>query len=405
MPRRDWGLKTMNIVGKLAGLMLGLIALYVSAVAFQAVAPPTEDTETSATPYEVIFTHAESMALALTHELVPTITAYGIDGPAPAAIVKKIAAARAASASAHKALQELAKPGATSRALGIQLSELNTQATELAELRAQVDADLSGTAKNLRTRTVMRTFGTTLDTLLTIERLVLFTTPPNDTAGKAALHLRHNLLTMLYYGAREAAALGDAIASGTPISPATKEMGSYRGGQISTAWNTARSIGNSGLFDRSAEEALETIQTTFFDEFTDNKFELYDLSDDATYDTPENEDDVTVDYYQDSESWLDIYSTATAPVLELLATAKAFKPTAEVPSTASVATQNTYAILFLLSLLLVILLVVSLFIPATRSRTAKANTLQHGTANTRTDISQLAKEARALADRIANLER
>jgi len=389
---RDWGIETMQTVGKIAGLLLGFIALYLSATGFLAVAPDTDKTEAPSTPYEIIFTHAESMALALTNEVVPTVTAYGIDGPAPASFSKSIAAARTANAAAFEALQELAADNAVSLALIKQFSELQIQADKLGAMRPEIDADLNsepGAIKNLSSRRVLRAFAAMLDTLLTIERLTLFTAPAADSASTAALHMRHNLLVMLSYSGREAAMLGEHVASERPISGVTKDIGSQLGGRISIAWHTVRSIGISGLFDQSigsALDGLDTTETVFLEEFSDSKFELYDLSEGAMYDAPENEDDITVDYSLSPESWVEIYSTAAAPALELLAAAKAFKPVVEVLNAEPIDAQIMHASLFLGSLLLTLLFVVSLFLPAKHPQTAMASTPPRGAAGTHTNV-------------------
>ena len=398
------GLQIMRIIGKVAGLLLGLIALYLSATNFQAIAPTADETETATPPYEAIFTHAETMALALTNEMVPTITAYGIDGPSPSAFSKDIAAARAAGTAALEALQALAKNAALPPALKIQFSELQKRADKVAAMRPEIDTDLNGAERNFSRRSILRTFGAMSGTLLTIERLILYTAPATDNAGTAALHLRHNLLVMLYFNAYEAAFLGSDVASGQPISPITKERNSRLNGQIWTAWNAVETIGVSGLFDQSIRKNLGTIQTVFFDEFTDSKFELFDLSEEALYGIAEGEEDVIVDYERTPESWLEIYSTATEPVLELLTTAKAFKPTAKAPDAEEIGSQAMYAILFLGSILLTLLFVVSLFMPSKQPRMSTPNVVPQGVASTPTNVPQLANEMQKLASRVTQLE-
>lgn len=400
----------MQIIGKIAGLLLGLIALYLSATNFLAVAPTADETETSAAPYELIFTHTESMALALTDEMVPTITAYGIDGPAPAAFSEDIAAARQESTAALEALQALAAQNALPPALEIQFAELQSQVDGLGVTRAEIDRDLNlepGVEKMLSSRRVMRAIGTISRTLLNIERLILFTAPATDTASTAALHLRHNLLVVLNYSAYEAATLGNYVASGQPISAITKDIGSRYGGRIGAAWETARSIGIGGLFDQSVTKNLDTIQTVFFDEFTDSRFELYDISDDALDGAPENGDDVTVDYYQDPESWIEIYSTAATPVLELLATARNMFAKTQIPISteeAPLTTETLDKILFVAAAVLLLL-----FLLAQKMETTATDPTQVDASYTTNDstmaLIQLAEEVRALSGRIDKIER
>ncbi|UTW58695.1 HAMP domain-containing protein [Kordiimonas sp. SCSIO 12603] len=141
----------------------------------------------------------------------------------------------------------------------------------------------------------------------------------NDTISRV-MKLKHQLWLMVEYATREAASLGENISGGTQISDIRKSQGASYNGQGQAAWSSVQGLTNSmTIADQSSNagqlnKMLEDIQTVFFDEFENTRFELYDVSDFAEED--EN-GDIFVDYEISPEEWVEQANTAKAPVMQM----------------------------------------------------------------------------------------
>lgn len=272
--------------------------------------------------------HIVTLKLSVSGERNYTITAYGLPGAAPSEFAQKISLNRGAVEFAYdevttrlETLPEFDGKDTNEQAFTAAVREFNTVKGEFREaynayvsLQDTIDSDLSGGAKESSARSVARAMNRLIDTAAKMRSEIEANYDYGDDQIATVNRLKFQLWVMLEYAAREAASLGENVASGAPISDIRKDQGSRYGGRGQNAWDQVQAIAASRTATPQIAAQMENIQTVFFDEFAETRFELYDLSDEAIDEADDEGGDVTVDYERTPQEWVEAVEAASEPV-------------------------------------------------------------------------------------------
>ncbi|MBL4789519.1 MAG: HAMP domain-containing protein [Kordiimonadaceae bacterium] len=283
------------------------------------------------------------LKLAVAIERNYTITAYGLSGTVPEQFTRQIQGNRRAVEGAYDRVTELlesrddfdrySSDDARFKDINDWFDSLEAQFNKNYEayygLHEQIDEHLAGgnqtTAASsdgfgdaeeenvLDTRKIARTMNSLVDTAAKLRSVIETSYDYGDDRIANVNKLKFQLWVMIEYAAREAASLGENVASGAPISDVKKDQSSRYGGRGQNAWDLVQSIAGSSIASQEMSDQLGAIQETFFEDFAETKFELYDLSDTAVEDAEEDAD-VTVNYERSALDWVKASEDAAVPV-------------------------------------------------------------------------------------------
>lgn len=315
-----------NMLFAVTGLLV--VIVFVLASLQLGRASEAEERAQRAQTLSALIDHMVTLKLSVSGERLNTITAYGLSGEAPDAFTTKISLNRGAVEFAHDEIvaglevlpefdAKTLNPDRYQAALGVfnaAKGEFSEAYDAYVNLHDAIDTDLAGGAKSTSTRTVSRSMDNLIEATATLRRQIETNYDYGDDRIATVNRLRYQLWVMLEFAAREAAALGGNVASGSPISDIQKDRGSRFGGQGQNAWQAAKSIAQSGTATPEIFNQIEEVQNVFFDEFAETRFELYDLSDLAMDDVEDEFADVTVDYERSPQDWVEAAENASEPV-------------------------------------------------------------------------------------------
>jgi len=273
----------------------------------------------------------DSMAqlkLAVSGERLNTITAYGLPDQVSDELRQGITTSRSDAKGAYNTMieqlanrpefdgkeRDLQRYNATLKAFNTAKAQFQEAYKSYTDLLPAIDTDLASNAKSTSRRAVSRTMDELIEATATLRRQVEANYDFGDDRIATVNRFRYQLWIMLEYAAREAAALGANVASGSPISDIQKDRGSRFGGYGQSAWEAVRSIAQSATVTPEIFGQVEEVQSVFFDEFAETRFELYDLSDLAMDDAEDAFADVAVDYERSPEEWVEAARAASGPV-------------------------------------------------------------------------------------------
>jgi methyl-accepting chemotaxis protein len=270
----------------------------------------------------------ETLKFSVSGERLNTITAYGLPDAAPDVFTRKIIINRGSVENSYDNITEALKVrpefdgadenpqrfAAANRAFTTASAAFREAYDTYVGLHDTIDSDLSGGAKTSSTRSVTRAMDGLIDATAALRQQIETNYDYGDDRIGTVNRMKYQLWVMLEYAAREAAALGANVASGSPISDIQKDRGSRFGGQGQNAWAQVQAIAASATATPEIAAQVEEIQTVFFDEFAETRFELYDLSDEAVDDAEDEDEDVTVDYERSPEEWVESAESASEPV-------------------------------------------------------------------------------------------
>jgi len=275
-----------------------------------------------------------TLKLAVSDERNYTLTAYGFEGIAPETFITKINLNHSSIEDAYANIQiklkdlppfDGKKGNEAKYANAVKIfkdykTDFFAAYDAYKGLHESVISDLStGTRKNT-SRSVLKAMNGLVDTAAKVRNKIEASYDFGDDRIATVIRLKYQLWVMIEYAAREAAALGENVASGDPISFIGKDMGARYGGRGQAAWDQVQTIAVSATASQEIADQLENIQAVFFDEFADTRFELYDLSDEAV-DEADDPQNVKVDYGLSPEEWVDIANSAVEPVTKMIAAA------------------------------------------------------------------------------------
>lgn len=268
------------------------------------------------------------------------------------------------------------------------------------ELHSGIDHDLQTSAETheLSGWKIQRGVQGLKEALGALQRHFLFS---YSGQSSALFHLRANLLVMQDYAAREAASLGEDIASGQPISLIQKGRADRYGGSSLTAWENVQSIMDTGILPKAFAAKRQNLQEIFFDEFVEIRFSLYDISDFA-FDEASDPDNVTVDYERTAEDWFMTTERVTASALSLLEAVATHVPPQE--TEANILKIDADTLFFLISAGLLVIAVLLLILRIRRLRNnaddASIYTAPHAA---KQEVDMLVQEMNALSNKVNNL--
>jgi len=292
------------------------------------VASEAENKAKRAMALNELIDHMVTLKLSASGERNYTITAYGLTGAAPEDFLAKIDLNRnAVEVAHHEIVARLAalppfdgedeNPDRFKDAL-LAFNNLKSGFDEAYEaynaLHDTIDNDLSGGAKEFNTRAISRAINNLIETTAKLRSVVEANYDYGDDRIATVNRLKFQLWVMLEYAAREAAALGENVASGATISDIRKDQGSRYGGRGQSAWDQVKAIAASVTATQQIATQMDEIQTVFFDEFAETRFELYDLSEEAVDNVEDEDADISVDYDRSPAEWVAAAESASAPV-------------------------------------------------------------------------------------------
>ena len=326
------------------------------------VASEAENKAKRAMALNELIDHMATLKLSASDERNYTTTAYGLTGAASEDFLAKIKLNRNAVEAAHdEVVARLASlppfDGEDENPDRFKHANLtfNTMKSSFAEayeaykaLHDTIDNDLSGGVKESNTRTISRAINTLIEATAKLRSKIEANYDYGDDRIATVNRLKFQLWVMLEYAAREAASLGENVASGATISDIRKGQGSRYDGRGQSAWDQVQVIAASVTATQQMSAQMDEIQTVFFEEFADTRFELYDLSEEAI-DNAEDEDadDVSVDYTHSPAHWVSITENASAPVKKMseLANQLSKKLNTEAVSSASNSITGAWALI------------------------------------------------------------
>jgi len=318
------------------------------------------------------------LQLSVSNERSYTITAYGLPVAAPKNFTSQIDANRKAVGDRYKKIEagletlpafdgndgNEARYKAANDAFNAIKIEFASAYGAYGELQTAIDSDLGGGAKESNTRSVSRSMNKVIDTAAKVRSEIEANFDYGDDRIATVNSLKYQLWVMMEYAAREAASLGQHVASGAPI-PVIRQNDGWRfEGRGKNAWDLVQIIAASATATAEIAGQLEEIETVFFGDFADTRFELYDLSDAAIDEAENQDDDVSVDYERSPEEWVDAANAAASPVkqMSLYADALALELNTEAVSKAG----NAMLISSGLTLLVLIIGGISIWVVLTR---------------------------------------
>ena len=268
-----------------------------------------------------------TLKLSLSGERNYTQTAYGFDGAAPDSFMTKISINRSAVQNSYNNirtyLQDLPdfdgedgnekKYAAANKTFKQFEKKLFEAHKAYATLHQIIDTDLTTGSRDSSGSKVSRAINKLVDAAAKVRTEIESNYDFGDDRIAVVNRLKYQLWVMIEFAAREAASLGEHVASGKIINQRTQDKGWEYGGLGKGAWTQVQGIAVSTTASEKIVGQLDEIQAVFFDDFADKRFGLYDLSGEAA-DDAEDIDTVKVDYELSPEDWMDIANNAVEPV-------------------------------------------------------------------------------------------
>ncbi|MBL4836150.1 MAG: HAMP domain-containing protein [Kordiimonadaceae bacterium] len=180
-----------------------------------------------------------------------------------------------------------------------------------------IDTDISTGSRETSARKISRAMNNLVEAAAKVRTEVESNFDFGDDRIAVVNRLKYQLWVMIEFAAREAATLGQNIASGQTITDFQKDRGARYGGRGQGAWVQTQAIAASATASGEIAGQLTKIQDVFFDNFSEKRFELYDLSDSAVEDAADSDDSesVVVDYEQTPSAWMEVANNAVEPVM------------------------------------------------------------------------------------------
>ncbi|MCJ9428185.1 methyl-accepting chemotaxis protein [Kordiimonas marina] len=275
------------------------------------------------------------MKMALGAERTATYTAYGFKGAADADFLNLIKTNRRVVADAYNNIQARLKKlppfdgesyneqmyKAVNKRFQATEKKLTDQYKAYQDHLSKIDADLTSTGKKeMRGRSATLYMTDLIETAASIRDALEQNYDFGDDRISEVMMLKHQLWLMIEYATRESASLGENIAAHEQISAIKREQGARYGGVGQAAWNQAMAIIHSVSIARpdTTEDALQkrikAIKDTFFTDFENTRFNLYDLSDEADADENGN---YVVNYGMTPMEWVQLSQKSAAPVMAM----------------------------------------------------------------------------------------
>jgi len=274
------------------------------------------------------------MKMALGDERTATYTSYGLPIPADDGLLKPIEQNRRVVDASYEniidGLQNLPlfdgkdKNEKVFNNLQKKFNAAKTKFKETydaySESLAKIDADLASGEKSQSGRRATSPMTKLIEAAAILRDFVEENYDFGDDTIARVMKLKHQLWLMVEYATREAASLGQNIASGTQISPNAQLTGSKYNGHGEASWAGVKAVANSITIANEKtnpaqlDKMISEIQAVFFDDFGETRFSLYDTSDAAE---PDDEGDYIVEYEVDPVGWVQIANDAKAPVMAM----------------------------------------------------------------------------------------
>jgi len=341
-------------------IILALIVGSMAAVQYSDASDAGQKAERAMT-LNTLIDNIAKLKLGISGERTYTVTAYGLPGAAPDVFINQINENRRTVEAAHAniltALQTLPafdsdneeRLKAADKVFQGLKTDFSKAYKTYTDMYAATDSDLSGGAKESSSRTTIRTMNKLVESAANLRSEIEANYDYGNDAISTVNRLKFQLWVMLEYAAREAAALGENVASGAPISDIQKDRGSRYGGRGENAWDQVQAIAASATASQQIAGQKDEIQSVFFEEFADTRFELYDLSDSATEDV--EDEDVAVDYETSPEDWVQTATGAAAPVNQMSVYASNLASNLNERAVSSANTAETIALTIIISVI------------------------------------------------------
>jgi len=265
-----------SLLLSIVGMLVLFIIFYGSVSAFRAL-----DSERDASlQVEVsgIVNEITAAQLALSAERGTANTALGFELSADAGFKRLLNEQRttfeSAFSSAHEGIDAL--PEFTSKAE--KLEAVDSAYEAYLNLQAGVDAAMNAAAASRARRIDRQMFSTITDLIERLRemRVAITSAFPADNPEIAANdRLQFLLWTMQEYASRDWGSVGEAIASGDPLSSIKLQVISNYGGHIESAWQTVKSLVESPLISSELRGLLEDVRESYFGEYTFARDEVY----------------------------------------------------------------------------------------------------------------------------------
>ncbi|GHF12448.1 methyl-accepting chemotaxis protein [Kordiimonas sediminis] len=251
-------------------------------------------------------------ALAIQRTIVAT--AYGMDGVPDSSLIQQATIQQNAIEGAHQnatadfdALPDFPRKNAEKKAY---LDAYKAYK----DVSSQISADMA-TSKAGRTgksSDAIRAFNALIDAAADIKATLQTDFAPENPAVGAVTRLKSQLWVMREYAARESATIGEKVASRQPFGPFDMITLNTYGGNVEGAFREARVIAKSSLTTEEITKLVGEIQSSFLEEFSYTKDDIYGASDDAVADEADE-----ADYPVTADEWVEQSRAAAAPILQM----------------------------------------------------------------------------------------
>ena len=398
----------LQMIGRLAGIPLALIAIFLSAGGYYWGSERSVHSQDNETLMEA-FAAAENMSLNLITERTNTLIAYELPGTIPEEMLKQITSNRIALQETYAELEQLqntiskassssgSKP-AKAPLLRQRFAALEQSYQAYSELDGQIEEDLRRTDfRALSSRSISRTFNKLASELISFRQQLRYALAPTNAITMAILDLRADLLILQEFSGRVHTLLGANVANRQPISGIRQNRVSHYSSRERAAWERAAVILQSGLLPKELINQQESIQQISFSGMAEARFELYDLSEVAVDDNPDN-NDLQVDYMRSAQEWIQFGIISADPINKMQSAISSLTNQQEPAGSPILSNEaNLMGFITVISAVLGFLVLVGFFVRGSKSEQTSQSILNGNLDKTMAEINHLAEKVQVLA--------
>ena len=308
--------------------------------------------------------------IAISEQRTAANTGYGFNTPAPASIIRRVNENHKKVTSSINAVLDKVQDfdafmlvdGDEKESAAEALAQVRAAYEDYAETHSQIIKDLNSdkekvdpddmfaAAESLREysgRKVYKLYNELIDAITELGNAIESDLAPDNSRLAAAARLKSHLWTMIDYSGREAASIGQFVASGAPINSDNQIILATYLGKVEGSWDEIGEVLKSDLVNDQIRRGEKQIHQKFHTDFLNEKYRLYDAANE--YD-PANE---KVAYHVSGEQWLDLSSEAVAPILDMNGNAAAL---ASVLNKDAVSDANGDLLISIINMIIVLLI-------------------------------------------------
>ena len=294
-------------------LLLGIVSLLVIAVAFYGVfasleASSNQQTDERQVQVNRIIDELADSKLALSVERGVTNTALGFELPPDASFLRLIEQQRDRfDASYQAALDDLDALPDFARKAGL-MQTVTESHTAYMNVRERVTAATRVAAEDREARISRAAYSditTLIEALRDLRLAATYAFPARQPEIQANARLKFQLWRMQEFAARDWASIGEAMASGRPLSNIQLQIISGYTGQVQAAWTDVRKLVASPLIDNTLKPMIDPVMEGYFGD--------YSFARDSVYEAAEFQEP----YPYSAMEWIEMSTAALEPVQAL----------------------------------------------------------------------------------------